>query len=165
MSTVKHRVALRPTCRTRLCTTVPIVPAQSRGAKPLNRPALPSIFTMCLAGGKSTQVSKVPISILKNNSLKSDFRCSTKKDYHKAYKLHKLELRYNKIILVDCHRIGMCTDMIEKWLFTYMCLFAAHHPTSNQQQKQPRPKYLSILLRKCVKECENSPEQRFDTLP
>lgn len=37
------------TCKTLLCTMVPIVPAQSLGARPLNRPDFPSILMMCLA--------------------------------------------------------------------------------------------------------------------
>lgn len=41
--------SIQLTCTTLLCTTVPMVPAQSLGPSPLKRPALPSIPMMCFA--------------------------------------------------------------------------------------------------------------------
>lgn len=46
-----QRVPVSPsTCSTLLCTTVPMALEQRRGVRPLKSPALPSTFTMCLAG-------------------------------------------------------------------------------------------------------------------
>lgn len=45
-----RRPARAGTCSTLLCTTVPMALEQRRGARPLKSPALPSTFTMCLAG-------------------------------------------------------------------------------------------------------------------
>lgn len=45
-----RRPARAGTCSTLLCTTVPMALEHRRGARPLKSPALPSTFTMCLAG-------------------------------------------------------------------------------------------------------------------
>lgn len=56
------------TCRTLLCTTVPIVPAHSLGPSPLKRPTFPSILMMCFAERvtkyKAKQIGKVLERIL-----------------------------------------------------------------------------------------------------
>lgn len=54
------RVCVPPfpgTCSTLLCTTVPMALEQRRGVRPLKSPALPSTFTMCLAGDSGGPVT------------------------------------------------------------------------------------------------------------
>lgn len=48
------------TCSTLPCTTVPMALEQRRGARPLKSPALPSTFTICLAGGETGGVRAPP---------------------------------------------------------------------------------------------------------